>query len=91
MSMNIVSGPYRHYKGGVYLLLCVAETHQHNGDWDTVYWSLEFKAWRTRPFVTDSRRQDAWCDLVTWPDGKMRDRFCPESEELAAIFPKDVQ
>lgn len=79
-------GLYRHYKGGLYVLQIVAETHEHNGDLDAVYVSLEHGAWRTRPVDRDSRKQDAWLDLVEWPDHEMRHRFCPERPGLNFLF-----
>jgi hypothetical protein len=70
-------GKYVHYKGGVYLVLVVAETHEHNGDLDVVYVSLKHGTCCTRPLRSDSRRQDSWLDMVEWPDGQFRDRFMP--------------
>jgi hypothetical protein len=70
---------WRHYKGGRYIVLFVAETHEHNGDLDVVYVSLTTGRIVTRPFsAADSRKQDAWCDTVAWPDNVMRQRFLPE-------------
>lgn len=71
----IALGLYRHYKGGLYAALAVAETHEHNGDMDVVYAPL--KNWRpvTRPLRCDSRSQDSWTDEVVWPDGQRRARF----------------
>jgi hypothetical protein len=70
-----VTGTFRHYKGGLYSLLFVAETHDHNGDRDAVYLSLTTGKIVTRPWTRDSRRADSWCDKVEWPDGKERPRF----------------
>jgi hypothetical protein len=66
---------YVHYKGGLYLLVGVAETHEHNGDRDAVYVSLTTGKLVTRPWAQDSRKQDAWTDVVPWPDGVDRQRF----------------
>lgn len=77
---------YRHWRGGLYTLLLLAETHEHNGDLDIVYVSHTTGKIVTRPAKYDSRRQDAWTDLVEWPDGKNRRRFTPETEETRYIF-----
>lgn len=78
-----------HYKGGRYVPLLVAQTHEHNGDMDVVYISLTHGSAVTRPLQQDSRKQDAWLDSVKWPDGKMRARFQPEQDfsqfELAEL------
>lgn len=71
---------YRHYKGGLYLRLFVAQTHNHNGDIDVAYYSLEYKKPVTRPLNQDSRKEDAWTDIVEWPDGVRRSRFTKESD-----------
>jgi hypothetical protein len=71
---------YRHYKGGLYLLVAVAETHEHNGDLDAVYVSLTHGKFVTRPLHRDSRHQDSWTDVVDWPDGTRRARFVPHSD-----------
>lgn len=76
---------FRHYRGGLYLLVAIAETHNHNGDLDAVYISMERGAWRTRPFRRDSRNEDSWTDMVDWPDGR-RQRFTLEEPRLAALF-----
>ena len=70
---------YVHYKGGLYLLLYVAETHNHNGDNDVVYVSLMHGKFVTRPLRQDSRKEDSWLDMVEWPDGQFRNRFTPEN------------
>lgn len=83
---------YRHYKGGQYLLLHLAETCEHNGDFDAVYVVLSTGKVVTRPLRQDSRKADAWTDEVTWPDGELRRRFVPQEElltsELAALQKK---
>ena len=70
-------GLYVHKKGGTYLLVCVAEMHEHNGDLDVVYVSLKHGKFVTRPLRRDSRKQDSWLDIVEWPDCKKRERFVP--------------
>lgn len=79
-------GLYRHYKGGRYLLVAVAERHTHNGDLDAIYISLTHGKHVTRPVARDSRDEDSWLDLVEWPDGERRLRFCREEPHLAALF-----
>ncbi len=70
-------GLYAHYKGDLYYLQDVAETHEHNGDRDCVYVSLRRRQTKTRPLRRDSRNQDSWLDEVVWPDGVTRGRFVP--------------
>jgi hypothetical protein len=45
---------YVHYNGGKYLLVGVAETHQHNGDRDAVYISLTHGKLVTRPYSPEA-------------------------------------
>jgi hypothetical protein len=71
-------GRWRHYKGGVYAIIGLAETHEHNGDVDVVYMSCTHCKLVTRPLTRDSRNQDAWEDKVLWPDGIVRGRFVHE-------------
>ncbi len=79
-SPDLKPGRYVHFKGGKYMLLIVAQTHNHNGDLDVVYISLDHGKAVTRPLCFDSREEDAWLDIVEWPDGKERHRFIHESE-----------
>jgi hypothetical protein len=44
----IAPGLYRHYKGGLYLVIGIAETHNHNGDIDVIYVSLTYGKLVTR-------------------------------------------
>lgn len=82
--------PFIHYKGGRYLMVGVAETHEHNGDKDVVYISLNHGKMVTRPLRRDSRDQDSWEDIIEWPDGNRRQRFEPadllNAQELKACF-----
>lgn len=71
----IKSGTHYHFKGGTYVVMCVAHTHNHNGDFDVVYFSIAHNAYNTRPLVRDSRNEDSWLDIVEWPDGVKRTRF----------------
>jgi hypothetical protein len=77
---------YRHYKGGRYVMLLVAETHEHNGDEDVVYLSLTTGKIVTRPYNRDSRGQDSWRDEVLWPDGIRRERFVVDMAEYTTMF-----
>ena len=77
---------YRHWRGGRYTLLLVAETHLHNGDLDVVYISHTTGAIVTRPLQRDSRDQESWIDMVEWPDKIHRERFVHERSDLAALF-----
>ena len=78
--IDLPRGPWLHYKGGRYVLIFVAETHEHNGDLDVVYVSLTHGKAVTRPLTQDSRKQDSWDDVVEWPDRSRRQRFTLESE-----------
>lgn len=85
----IPPGPYRHYKGGLYLVIGCAETHNHNGDIDVIYVSLMHGKLVTRPLRRDSRNEDSWLDIVAWPGGRTLERFSRENEGLAALFGKE--
>lgn len=86
-------GRYVHYKGGIYLLLLVAETHKHNGDLDVLYVPLLPTHGKpvTRPLRRDSRADDSWLDSVEWPDGRSRERFIADGvlshDELEVLRP----
>jgi hypothetical protein len=75
----VLPGRYRHHKGGLYLVIGCAETHNHNGDIDVVYVSLTHGKLVTRPLKRDSRNEDSWLDEIVWPDGVGRTRFVPEA------------
>lgn len=80
-----------HYKGGRYLMVGEAETHEHNGEIDVVYISLTHGKMVTRPLRrTPQRDQDSWLDVVEWPDGQKRHRFMAAGalmpHELKACF-----
>lgn len=77
----IQPGLYEHYKGGKYLVVALAETHEHNGDVDVIYISLAYGKYVTRPLQRDSRNEDSWTDLVKWPDGVERCRFIRCAEQ----------
>lgn len=86
MNPGIPVGVHRHYKGGRYLVVCVAETHNHNEDRDVVYVVLKTGTHVTRPLRRDSRQQDAWTDDVRWPDGRTRRRFVLEGSLAPATL-----
>jgi hypothetical protein len=77
---------FRHYKGGKYILLFVAETHHHNGDLDAVYVSMTTGKIVTRPYKRDSRNDDSWTDVIEWPDGEHRMRFVDDNPILDKVF-----
>lgn len=77
-----MNGLFRHHKGGRYYVFGVATVHEHNGDKDVIYLSLAKGEWNTRPLRKDSRNQDSWLDLVSWPDGKLRHRFISEEQAI---------
>ena len=79
---------WRHYKGGRYLVIALAETHHHHGDIDVVYVSLKYGTYCTRPMTRDSRNEDSWDDLVQWPDGVQRCRFVHDDHQESGIFKK---
>lgn len=92
--MVLAGNVYRHYKGGRYLVVAVADTHEHNGEKDVVYVSLTYGKYVTRPLQRDSRNQDSWMDYVEWPDGQKRMRFItddhePNAEFFKKMFPKE--
>lgn len=75
----LTPGIFRHHKGPKYMVIALAETHNHNGDLDVVYLSLERGKYCTRPLQRDSRNEDSWTDQVMWPDGVKRNRFVRSS------------
>ena len=88
MGIPLAGTIHRHYKGGRYFVVAIAETHEHNGDKDVVYISLKYGKYCTRPLTRDSRAQDAWTDKVQWPDGTLRQRFIPDDEQPLDFFEK---
>jgi hypothetical protein len=79
----------RHYKGGRYTVIALAESHEHNGDMFVIYVSHTNGKTFARPLI--SVKEDAWTDLVDWPDGKKRQRFINDSEDpndLSHLFPE---
>lgn len=77
--MTFHAGLHHHYKGFPYVALQVAKTHNHNGDADVIYVSCTTGELTTRPLTQDSRKEDAWADLVEWPDSLMHPRFAHHS------------
>lgn len=70
-------GVHRHYKGGAYTALFLAQDHEAKG-WLVVYVSHTYGSVMVRPLVGEHRIMldvDGWTDVVTWPDGKQRERF----------------
>lgn len=60
---------YRHFKGGLYSVLCVAADAQTFGSVVVYYSVLDGGRW-TRPLAE-------WDEPVVWPDGVTRPRFSP--------------
>jgi hypothetical protein len=67
-------GIYKHYKGGRYQALMVAQLSEDRGCLVVVYRSLSTGDTWVRPLRHDGR-VDAWEDKVRWPDGEVRQRF----------------
>lgn len=66
-------GLYKHHKGGLYHLVCVAR-HTETGEPMAVYVSLSDaheKGWHARPM----RGPAGFDEFVAWPDGLDRPRF----------------
>lgn len=60
---------YWHYKGGKYVVVGLATTHNHVEDeLDVIYVSLTHGTLVTRPPYKDARDQDAWTDQFMWCD-----------------------
>ncbi len=59
---------YRHYKGGLYLLLCLGRLSEDRDEVMAVYFSLKKKTVWIRPI-------EMFLELVPWSDGSMRPRF----------------
>lgn len=59
-------GFYRHYKGGFYRLLLVADHHEHDGRRVAIYSSLERATINARQVakVGPDDREDCWTDMV---------------------------
>lgn len=79
---------YCHYKGLRCYVLLVAKHHEFNGARDVVYIELSSGETCTRPLQRDSRNEDSWTDVVTWPDGVRRARFVRASPAILDIFNK---
>jgi hypothetical protein len=75
---------YRHYRGGTYTLLCLAENSENRSETMAVYVSHLTRKVLVRPW--SMFRED-----VVWPDGQRRPRFvdvadAPEPEHSAAYY-----
>lgn len=72
-------GVYEHYKGGLYVLLFTARDDAL-GTPLAVYVALDKGhegSINVRPIRGNSGpNTNGWTDLVTWPDGRLRERFC---------------
>lgn len=65
---------YRHYKGGTYTLLYLAENSERREETVVVYVSHKRRKVLVRP-------ADRFFDEVTWPDGVVRQRFIPIEDD----------
>jgi hypothetical protein len=82
------SGLYRHYKGGLYQMIGIAE-HTETHERVVVYVSLEASLPGPRLRV---RPLSMWYDLMPWPDGCEHPRFVPVGDDMASRdnpFPGD--
>ncbi len=74
-------GIYRHHKGGRYRAVMLARSSEDRDQILVIYVALtpkvdpleSHRVW-VRPLAT--RGVDSWTDVVRWPDGKDRPRFC---------------
>lgn len=65
---------YVHFKGGLYVLLTVAQYHDHKVDSPMViYVSLKTGSKCSRFLAREG--ESSWNDRVPWPDGITRQRF----------------
>lgn len=69
---------FRHYKGGVYEVCDIAKLSEDREQLVVVYWSVSKGGTWVRPFTHPT--DDAWEDIVTWPDEINRKRFVPVEE-----------
>ena len=77
MDSNIKVGKvYKHYKGGRYLVLCIAEesTNTRVGTRGVVYISLTYGKIKHRDLAE-------FVEEVQWPDGIKRPRFILEEQK----------
>lgn len=71
-------GLYRHYKGGLYHLMCIAR-HTETAEPVAVYVNLtgpRERGWSCRPM----RGPGGFDEFVVWPDGLSRPRFTAEDK-----------
>ncbi len=68
---------YRHYKGGTYTLLAVAENSENRSELMAVYVSHARQKVLVRPWLMFN-------EPVVWPDGVLRPRFTPLAYDEAA-------
>ncbi len=64
----IVSGYYRHYKGGIVYVLGVAVSSERRNSWQVVYYSFRSSSWIRRPLhdrrATGKEEKCGWLDPV---------------------------
>ena len=77
--MDLKAGLYRHYKGGIYQVLGIAE-HSETGEHLVIYVSL---APLPGPRIR-ARPVHMWNDDIAWPDKVIRPRFSYIGTEIEA-------
>lgn len=85
MAYPIAGMVVRHYKGGRYTIIAVADSHEHNGDQFVIYVSHTNGRTFCRPLASNDEGVDAWDDVVTWPDGQTRQRFIPDDHNASTL------
>lgn len=77
---TIKSGVYRHYKGGLYFVICVTERTEEPGFYDVTYKDAMGKHW--------SRPLSMWNEVV---NGQPRFTYCPDLAEANKLFATEME
>lgn len=72
---------WRHYKGGIYFVFGFARNSDFKKEIGVLYWSRGDQGRE----ILWHRELYEWCEMVKWPDGKYRQRFFPENDELKSL------
>lgn len=70
---------YRHYKGGTYTLLYVARSSEKRNELLAVYVSHQTQVVWVRPWAMFN-------EVVMWPDGTPRPRFCEMPRDVSVAM-----